>query len=240
MTKQEKEQCVFETFTRLSGVAFDRFQFGQPPDEPDIVAWRGSERFGIEITSFYRRSERAREGEENLTLERAQRIYESRGKPFVDVCVDWAFDHPITKREREHVSHELATLVEQNLPSEGNEVELDWARLPTGLVSFCYSIQIERTDRFDQNHWYSSRGGFVLDWEPHLIQTEIDRKNPKPSKYRDGFSEIWLLLVSESGMPSSWLEMTDRACSTFYKSAFKRVFLLSSSPIKVFELHVSQ
>ena len=64
MSKEEEERANFENFSRLSGQLFDRFESAKPP-EPDVAAWRGNNQFGIEITRYYRQSEKAGESEKN-------------------------------------------------------------------------------------------------------------------------------------------------------------------------------
>ena len=239
MTKEVIERSAFESLIRLRGQCFEGFESAKVP-EPDIVAWRGNERLGIEVTNFYRQNEKRLESEEDSIVSLARKRYEAKGGPCLHVDIDWVPNHEIARSQRDAFAREIADLVEANLPALREEVELDWSNFSDALVAALYQVTINRLVDYKRNHWQAGRSGLVPSWDPAILQSVLDRKNPKPKNYRGQYSEIWLLVVSTYHEPSSWVEMTGYARGAIYQSVFDRVFLLSSFPVDVFELCLGQ
>jgi hypothetical protein len=236
MEKAQRERSVFEKFLELSAKSFDRFESAKPP-EPDIIAWSDGKEFGIEITGVHRQHERSREGEEDKITALACEFYERGEGPFLNVSIMWAFNHGVARRDRD-LAREIANLIRDHAPAPKSWAILEWDSLGDELMSAVNHISIDRLVNYTRNYWHAARGGCVPSWEQENLQLVMDRKRTKPANYRSGYFETWLLLVSGFGEPSSWFEMTDSAEHATYHSTFKRVFLLSSFPHKVFELRI--
>lgn len=237
MKKEDIELAAFESFLHLSGKSFDRYQSANPP-EPDLVAWCQNEKFGIEVTNFHRRLEKTREGEQDKIIDLACQYYEAMGGTFIDVSVCWAPRFEVARKDRDRLARKLAALASANVPPLRSLVNLDWRSFEPELIQAVDHVAINRLIDYKRNTWHAAGGGIVPDWEQETLQNELNRKNGKPAKYRDNYAEVWLLIVSVFGAPSSWMEMTDAARNATYQSAFNRVFLLSSFPLAVFELQV--
>ena len=230
---------MFRRFLDMSGQSFDRFDSAKPP-EPDIAAWRGNGRYGIELTTFYREAQKARESEEDKLVELAQGIYESQGGINVQVAVSLSPHFRATRRDAERLAPKIAALVEAHVPPLRKWVDLDWQSFDLELGSVLIRVCINRLVDHKLNLWHASRGGAIPRWQQSTLQSELDRKNGKRAKYREAYVEVWLLLVSTFIEPSSWMDMTDAVKDGTYKSEFDRVFLSSSSPHTVFELRLRE
>jgi hypothetical protein len=233
--KQELERAQFENFLHLSDQSFDRLEIGKPP-EPDILAWRGSEQFGIEITSFHRRDAKQEESEQTGVIERASAIYEESGAPNVAVRVMWAPHYRIRKARRETLAREIAVLVQMDVPPLGQWAELGWPKFSRELMLALAHVSLDRLIDYEANIWTLAGGGFVPNWDVPTLQAEIDRKNPKAKKYLSLYAETWLLIISAFGVPSAWMEMTREVRAHKFQSKFTKVFLLSSFPLEAIHL----
>jgi hypothetical protein len=237
MNKEAFERAIFQSFLQLSDQSFDRYESAKPP-EPDIAAWRGDSCFGIEITNFYRRSERARESEEDKLVDLARQYYQSKGGIHVQVDISWSPHFRILSSNSEQIATKVAALVEAHVPPLRKLVNLDCDSFDAELVNVLHRVTINRLVDHKQNSWSADRGGWVPSWQEATLQKELDRKKGKRARYQQSYAEVWLLLVSTFGEPSSWLEMTDSVRDSTYESEFDRVFLLSSFPHAVFEIHL--
>jgi hypothetical protein len=239
IVKQKRERAEFENFLRISGKSFDRFSSGDEP-EPDIIAHKGDECFGVEITNFHRQDAKQRESEEDLVIERAAAVYAKGGGPHLDVSVTWAPHFKIRKQDRDHLAHQIAALVRQNIPQLRTPIHLDWQNFESDLMAAISDVWINRLIDFKHDHWHAARAGCVPNWDAVTLQKEIDENNSKPARYNGCYRETWLLIVSSFGAPSAWMEMTDEVKKNRFQSSFDRVFLLSSFPLDVVELQMNR
>ena len=160
MTKEVIERSAFENFLRLSGQCFEGFQSAKAP-EPDIVAWRGNERFGIEVTNFYRQKERQQESEEDSIVSLARKHYEAKGGPCLHVDIDWVPNHRIARSQRDAFAREIADLVGANVPTLRAWVELDWSSFSKALIVALHHVTINRLVDYERNYWHAGRSGLV-------------------------------------------------------------------------------
>jgi len=236
--KRTLERQQFDTFLQLSKQSFDEVSFGEPP-EPDVVAWRASEQIGVEITSFHRRSQKRDESEQTVVVDRAAELYKRAGAPNVGVHVMWAPHYEIKKRARQPLARDLALVVARHVPRKGMWTNLSWQNFNHLLMSAIDHVTVDRLIEYRESFWTVDGGGVVPTWSTDSVQAEIDRKNQKPRRYRERYAEVWLLLVSAFGAPSAWMEVSDEVRNSRFKSAFDRIYLLSSFPFDVFELNTS-
>ena len=200
--KRRLERAQFETFAKVSGRTFDDIEAGVSP-EPDIIAVRGGEQLGVEITSFHRRGEMRNEREEALVVERAAVIYEQSGAPKLAATVMWAPHYKVEKRLREKLARELAAVVAAHAPDAGQWKHLSWPVFSEELTRAVDHIFVERLIKYSESLWTASGGGVVPEWDVASLQAEIDRKNAKPAHYQAAYHETWLLIVSAFGAPSA-------------------------------------
>lgn len=236
--KARLEVANFENFLHLGSITFDRYQSQEPP-EPDIIAWRDGAAFGIELTNFHRQREKQIESEEDRVLERALAIYNSRRGPSLLLSLRWAPHFKVCQTVREEIAEKIATLALNNTPPPNQWIILDWNQFDRQLMCAVDHIALYASPEGVPAHWDTGRGAVVQSWDFPSLQQELDRKKEKPKKFRRQYHETWLLIVSEFGTPSSWMEMNDPTKNSTFISSFDKVFLLSSFPLQVVELQLS-
>lgn len=237
--KARLEIANFENFLHLGKISFDRYQ-PQCPPEPDVIAWRGDHRFGIEITNFHRQREKLKESEEDKILEAALELYNRNNGPELLLHLMWAPHFAVKKKDREPLAERIATLALRHFPAPKCWSTLDWRQFDHDLISVVDNISIYGMPKGMRAHWSAARGRFVPEWDFAQLQNEINRKKEKPQRYRNAYTEIWLLIVSPFGTPSSWMDMNEEVRNAQFVSSFHRTFLLSSFPLEVIELRSIQ
>jgi hypothetical protein len=220
-----------------------------PGESPDFTVEIQRGRIGIEIVGLYRDELdvgglllRARERLQDKLLGQAVQIYESlhRDLPFVEVNVHWSSHVPVAKSRVPEVAAVLAQLVATNLPDTGGQAFLGyphhtWKRLPAE-VDYLF---VHRPAGLPEHAWGSSRGAAVPKLTPDDLREVISKKESKLPVYRQGCSEVWLLIVSDGLAPSNHFEPTPEIASARYDTDFDRVFLLHYSHGTVLEVNTS-
>jgi hypothetical protein len=228
--------ATFEKFLRIAGFKFDQSQPQRPP-EPDIIAWRGSSPFGVEITYFHREPTKQKESEEDKCLERSLAIYRTYDGPSLELHIMWAPYFTLRKENREAIAKKIAALAIDHAPRCGVSANLDWQQFDEQLMSAINHISIYAMPGESQDNWTAARGAFVPTWSVVELQDQINRKRTKPTRYQSIYAETWLLIVSAFGAPSSWMETNDAIRTATFASPFTKTFLLSSFPLEVIDLH---
>jgi hypothetical protein len=236
--KRQLEAANFETFLFLGKIRFDRYELQAPP-EPDVIAWRGEHQFGIEITNFHNRHAKRKEGEEDSILEAALCAYKRSNGPELLLHVIWSHQFVPRKRDRRQIAEKIALLALCHRPTTNEWVTIDWRSFDETLLSAIDNISMHRMPAGRRAHWSAARGGFVPAWDVEQLQREINRKKGKPKQYRKQYCEKWLLIVSPFGTPSSWMELNEEVRAASFVSLFDKIFLLSSFPHEVVELHAT-
>ena len=236
--KARLEIANFENFLHLGKIRFDRYQSQRPP-EPDIIAWRGPRQFGIEITNFHREREKRKESEEDKILEAALALYNRRNGPELLLHAMWAPHFTARKKDRAQIAKKIAALALRHRPAPKIWATLDWHYFDHDLMSVVDHISLYGMPKGMSGLWAAGRGAVVPEWDLTQLQSEIDRKKDKPEQYRTPYCEIWLLIVSPFGTPSSWMELNEEIRNARFVSSFDKTFLLSSFPLDVIELRSS-
>jgi hypothetical protein len=233
------EIANFEKFLDLGKNHFDRYEAQKPP-EPDIIAWRAENAFGIEVTNFYRQLENQKESEEDRTLESALTLYRLHKGPNIYLSIMWAPHFTMRERDRKEIAAKIAALALTHAPAPNHWLTLDWHQFDRGLMTVVDHISLYGLPEDSQTDWHAGRGRFVPEWTVSEMQKQLDRKKGKPTRYRRHYVEIWLLLVSAFGMPSSWMEINENVRDAYFTSPFDKVFVLSSFPHEVVLLKSSK
>lgn len=133
------------------------------------------------------------------------------------VLEDIKVNTPVTPRERRQIN--VGALKYGGLP------------YPKGIFSVSYSI--EEDPRMEA--WGPSYGYGVPELTPEAVQASIDGKNQKITGYRP-CDEMWLLMVTDAGMPSSHFRVSDALMNNRYATKFDRLFLFKRAEVKILEL----
>ena len=69
-----------------------------------------------------------------------------------------------------------------------------------------------------------------------LVLARINQKNDKVGKYREQCDEIWLLIVVDGFLPSTWFDVSGEALKQTYQSSFDRTYLFDFQKKKAIRL----
>ena len=230
--KARLEIANFEKFLDLGKTHFDRYEAQKPP-EPDIIAWKAENAFGIEVTNFYRQIEKQKESEEDRTLERALMLYRLHKGPNIYLSIMWAPHFTMRERDREEIAAKIAALALAHAPASNRWLTLDWHQFDRDLITAVDHISLYGLPEDSRTDGNAGRGRFVPEWTVSEMQMQLDRKKEKPARYRRQYVEIWLLLVSAFGAQSSWMEINEKIRDACFTSPFDKIFVLSSFPHEV-------
>jgi hypothetical protein len=210
--------------------------------EPDVVIpyLKGVGTVGVEVTDLNPRglAPRRDQGEANLLVQTAKRLYEERGYPSVGVWVFWSASVAFHKSSRQAMALDLAACVEGHLPALGSIRDLCGEEDPPPLLPAGVNrLVIHRYDQAD-GVWFCPRFEFVANIEPKHIEEAVERKNPKLSNYMDSYAQRWLLLVAGSAGTANAGLIPDTLGSQEFESEFDRIYVASLQEPRVSALKV--
>jgi hypothetical protein len=107
-----------------------------------VVAWRGEQSFGIEITNFHRQREKLRESEEDEILEAALELYNRNNGPELLLHLMWSPHFAVRKKDREPLAGKIATLALRHFPALRCWSTLDWRQFDHDLISVVDNISM--------------------------------------------------------------------------------------------------
>jgi len=231
LTRQHRKQIElfrFELFRKRTG-AVPVGEVSQPHlPEPDICVTGQDCVIGVELTELVtNKRERAQESEQEGVVAAAQRHYECKGLPCLGADFYWKDGANVSKTQPRDLAPFLAQLVASHVPGIGKEVILDpsWEATEHFRHPLFDRIWLNRVVEYDKNLWGIPRSWSVPQMVPGVVQLRIDAKNGRPAQYRVNYSQRWLLITSDGGVPSSGFDLTSHVLEHTYKSTFDRVFL---------------
>lgn len=248
----DSERQHLETFVDILG-EFDlsTCEFG---DAPDLCVQGAHSLIGVEHTRLYRVDSTLPSGRQLRPQERihhqiAARAHETfRNRNPVALYLTVTFSEPSDYRTRDvsRVGDELAAAVLQSLTFLGAralpeltfnveawEFQRRRAPFPQGIASFMLKIV---DDPYEL--WGPSYGYMVPRLSVGDIAATIDAKESRIQQYRSRCDLVWLLMVTDIGMPSSHYSVPRDVIEHRYATRFERLFLLTLSHRSLFELSV--
>lgn len=250
---RESEQKDIETFLELLG-EFDPscYEF---TDVPDLLIRSTDKIIGVEHTRLYRDSPRLPSGrqlrpQERIHFQIAERARAAfRQHSSLPLYLTITFSEPSDYRTKDIpiIGDGLATAVLQTMTFLGKraqpEVELrleawDFKRrgqsFPHGVASLHLKIHHDTSYEL----WAPSYGYMV----PHLsaadIEETVERKEARINAYTSQCESVWLLMVTDMGMPSSHYDIPSSVTEHTYNTAFERLFLMTLFHRALVELRI--
>jgi hypothetical protein len=107
---------------------------------------------------------------------------------------------------------------------------------PRGVESYNYSLV--RTA--NQEFWSSAGAYMVPDLTVQRIEKVICGKEARLDSYRQRCERIWLLLATDSGLPSSNFDVPSVLIHHRFTTRFDQLFLLELFPRRLTKIHVRQ
>lgn len=227
----DPELVHFEAFRKVEEDFPDGDLFDDPPDSsPDYRVDTGKDVLGVEHTRIYQRHDG--EGLPRQALEtyipevtqEAEEEYKSRGNPHVNVKVHFSSDAHLGKDMVEEVAKELVEFVEQRIPEPGEKARYSELRGDRNLPKQIWGLSILRFEEAVRTSWSHPDTVGVSQLTPEYVQERIDDKNEKVGSYRENCDRIWLLLVFNGPLSTSF-DVEPDLPGHIFESDFDRTYL---------------
>jgi len=197
-------------------------------ESPDFLFSYSGRRIGVEHTQIFKSKDNSDRAEESLEDDLARRLAERFPINGINIqaSIDFNIEPHMQLEEREHLVDEIHRAIRERVVLEGvKEVEL-----------FEFSIADERivrvvcfaTKRAVPNTVNPIREGWVKSSAIIEIEQAIDKKLSKIERYRDQCDEIWLLVVADGRVPSSYFAHQGECIAINSNLGFDKVYFLNA------------
>lgn len=219
----------------------------QLSEEPDFLMPGADRRvLGIELTRIHKpvqtesgRPLRAAEGELDAIVDRAQEIAPDKGVSPLQLRVYFAGQQDSPKARRESIACGIAEAIVHFAPRSGDSRQLiNWTAGKKTLPEEVGSISMFGLRPSSRPCWSRSVSGYVMHDFGKNLQSCLDKKQARLSRYLEKCDRCWLIVVAEGVGEASFLEPSTTVQRRVYESAFERVFFLDAFSGTHFELDV--
>ncbi len=236
------ERRELETFVRLLG-EFDA-AVCEFSDRPDLIIRGTAALVGVEHTRIFRNSPELPSGRQRKPQERFQQQIADRARATfrqtssLALYLTVSFAEPSDYRARDvsTVGDELAQSVSQVLRLSGAQALQDrdirieeWDLrsrgypFPRGVDSFHFKIHTNPAYEL----WGPAYGYAVPKLSVEAVEDVIERKEKRIGEYLSRCERVWLLIVTDTGMPSSHYEVPEEVTEYQYQTQFERLFVMT-------------
>ncbi len=226
-------------------------------DKPDLIVHTDTGDLGIEHTQLFRVESspgivlpQAQERLQERVVARARHLFEERGGGMLWLYVQFSGDdnNALNKHIVDEIALRLADVMVHAVqlpgykPKDGHWQDLErWdydLRFPNLFPAQVDQVSFQIVDRPGFVLWGVPRGCFVPEITAHYIQKKIHGKEQKRESYLTRCSEVWLLMVAENGVPSSYFNISPDVAEFTFQSNFDRVFYFENFDSKIIELKI--
>jgi hypothetical protein len=248
---QRSERVELETFLRL----FGQFDVGdcEFSDRPDLIILETTPLVGVEHTRIFKSNPELPSGRQQKPQERIQQQIADRARSTfrktsslpLNLTVSFAEPSDYRARDVSTVGDELAQSVSQVLrlfgtqALQGRDVWVeDWDlrsrgyQFPNGVDSFHFKVHTNPAYEI----WGPAYGYAVPELSVEAVEDVIEIKEKRIGEYLSKCERVWLLIVTDTGMPSSHYDVPDAVTSCEYKTQFDKVFLMTCFNSSLFQL----
>ena len=226
-------------------------------DVPDLLVRHNGRIVGIEHTRLYRedlatpsgRQLRPQEKIHWRLVERANEIFQQLSHRHLWLYV--TFKEPFNYRERD-LEHEAMLLAQSVLaalsrfPASGPRHSVirmhSWQAqqlglpFPAGVDAYDFIAVCESGLEL----WAPAYGYAVPTLTAQQLEPVIREKETRLERYQSRCATVWLLVVTDAGLPSSHFDITGALERHVFTSAFDRIFLLAPFQRRLIELHTQR
>ena len=221
-------------------------------DKPDLIIRRDEKVIGVEHTRVYVQDTKLASGRQLLPQEKfhwgvidlARKLFKRKSDMHLWVSVAFANPSNYKQKDIAETAELLVACIHKDIslkkpkPKEARNIRIPYLRYkklphPKDIVSVRYSVE----DNPKMECWGPSYGYGVPELTPSKIQTIVSDKDEKLCGYTK-CDEIWLLIVTDYGMPSSHFRIPENLTAFHYKTQFNRILLLIKTDNKLIELQV--
>jgi hypothetical protein len=195
-----------------------------------LIAVNATITIGIEIARVYKGygqiSEQSIEATKEAITTAARQYAETGLKcPPVHVSLFFTLSRPLKREARQQISHRVAKAVHENMPPEGQLVELRYRRGGVQPIEVD-QILINRYLPRATHEWIWPEYASIQREAIAIFQHRIDNKSKKHEAYLRNCTECWLLIVAHSFKSSSNIHPDDPSLSHIYTSTYSRTYFL--------------
>jgi hypothetical protein len=249
---QNNDLCLF--LELFGGIDESSCEF---TDVPDLFFHYNGKGVGIEHTRLYRedlaipsgRQLRPQEKIHWRLVERAHEIFQQLSNRRLWLYV--TFKEPFNSRGRD-IEHEATVLAQSVLAVLSRCLASDtghsvirvhsWQAQQLGLP---FSAGVDAYDftvvcESGLELWAPAYGYMVPTLTAQQLEPVIREKETHLVRYRSRCATVWLLMVTDAGLPSSHFDITDALERRVFTSAFGRIFLLTPFQRRLIELRTQQ
>jgi hypothetical protein len=222
-------------------------------DEPDLIVHHNGKVVGIEHTRLYREDPAIPSGRQLLPqekihwrlVERAHEVFQQFSNRLL--LLDVTFKEPFNYRQHD-VEHEAVLLAQSVLVALSRIPASDtgesffhirsWQAqqaglpFPAGIDGYDFII----VHKPGMENWAPAYGGAVPSLTPQQLEVVIRAKEARLDRYRSRCATVWLLVVTDAGLPSSHFDITEALEHHLFRSSFDRIFLLTPFQQRLIEL----
>jgi len=225
--KKSKEQAYVRSFLRIGEIPARVLDDNR--EAPDFLLEVDGRLVGLEVTEVFvrehpRASTKAAESVVDEIIDRAWRVYTARGGKALQVGLQFAWDADLRRVNRILAADAIASFLLLVDTPVGPVWHYDrrtpgFDRLPIPLVQIIAYCDPSLTVPV----WTAPRAGWVAPLDSSALQSYIDDKAAKITRYRDAAPELWLLLAIDGRAPSQFFEPTQTPPTVI--SPFDRTYL---------------
>ena len=228
--KKEREAYfvgMFFHFTGLSGRVIEE------REAPDFILEIEGKTVGLEVTEVFIRDDgsplgpKAKESVVARIVEGARRLYEEAGGKPLHVSLGFSSSTYIQTVNRNQTAAAVANFLLELDPPVDELVKWKPSYKDNALPPCITFMHILAVPSETMAHWHAPQAGWVAPLSEQVLQTCVDEKAAKLTKYRSAAPEIWLLLAVEGRAPSQFFDRRPDIRPDAIRSPFDRTYLLS-------------
>lgn len=222
-------------------------------DVPDLLCQHHNRIIGVEHTRLYYESNTLAVGQQRKPQEllhikivhTAHQMFKQQSSVPLWLAVTFTEPYNLRKRDVSEIAQSLADVVFTSVSTGVDlfqrstittispwEYEHERRPFPQGVQAIHYTVQ----DNPKYEVWGPTYGYGVPDLAVEGLKATIAVKDARVPEYGKRCDQVWLLMVTNLGMPSSNFTIAEAVLSHTFSTVFDRLFLLTDGNSQLIEL----
>lgn len=244
--KKERERKHFDQFLKFCDCIPDGEV--EESDPLDFLIHHEQSILGIEHTEYFKKDEsgfaflKKDESLQNKVTNRLGSYCDQIGLSPTHLGISWKPNIPLTISRIETLIHDIAKLININMPKQGEIISLNSKNFKGNIFPIeLIGLTIYRSAKINKTSVNPFRGTFQHIVKVDELKNIINEKEEKLLLYRDKCNEVWLLIVAEGIAPSSIIKVDSLVYNYSFNSQFDRIFFFDLyNNYKVTELKINK
>ncbi len=198
-----------------------------PDERPDFLIKCRDEVIGIEVTKIFRDMAgtsqsplQQREAVRNKIMQKAKEVADQRGLLNAYVFVHFDLNFCCKNSEIADMASKLVLIAEQKFQRSDS---LEFIRPHEIEIAGIAGLSIQKTK--GSSFWKNPLASFVPTIRSQQLQTILDEKSALTGDYRKKCNKVWLVIVMDRFIASSYSLIPDEIDKIYYKHNFDSAFL---------------